>query len=115
MHETSIALSILDIVGNVCRDEERSRVDVIRVKIGRASGVMTDSLLFAFDCVKEGTCAAGANLDVVEVPVGGHCAGCGSDFSVEEKYVFECPLCGDRNFSITSGHELEIMELEVYE
>lgn len=115
MHETSIALSILDIADKICSEEGRSRVDVVRVKVGSASGVMTQSLLFAFDCVKEGTCASGAILDVVEVPVGGQCNGCGMDFSVEEKYVFECPLCEGKDFKVTSGHELEIVEMEVDE
>jgi len=106
---------MLDIVEKICGEEDMSRVDVVRVKVGSASGVMTQSLLFAFDCVKKGTCASGASLDVVEVPVGGHCNGCGMDFSVKEKYIFECPLCEGKDFKVTTGHELEIVEMEVDE
>ena len=115
MHELSIAMNILNIVEDTCRRQDCGRVDAVFVRIGQASGVMKDALLFAFDHVKGESLAREARLHIEEVPVGGHCAGCGSDFSVEEKYVFECPLCGGRNFSITSGHELEIMELEVDE
>jgi hydrogenase nickel incorporation protein HypA/HybF len=112
VHELSIAMSILDIVRDACAEEGCSRVEKVRVRIGKASGIMADSLLFSFDCARSGA-AAGATLEIEEVPVGGHCRDCASDFTVEEKYVLECPLCGGPAFTIDSGHELEVVDLEV--
>ncbi len=113
MHELSIALSILDIVESACRNHDCSRVELVRVRIGRAAGVMSDSLSFSFDAAKGGTLAEGASLEIDEVPVGGHCRDCASDFTVEEKYVFGCPKCGGVEFTVHSGHELEVVDLEV--
>jgi hydrogenase nickel incorporation protein HypA/HybF len=115
MHELSIALSILDIVESACRDNDCSRVERVRVRIGRAAGVMSDSLSFSFDAAKGGTVAAGAALEIDEVPVGGHCRDCAADFTVGEKYVFGCPKCGGVEFTVHSGHELEVVDLEVDE
>jgi hydrogenase nickel incorporation protein HypA/HybF len=112
VHELSIAMSILDIARDACAEQGSSRVEKVRVKIGKASGIMADSLLFSFDCAKSGG-AAGATLEIEEVPVGGHCRDCGADFTVDEKYVLQCPLCGGAAFTINSGYELEVVDLEV--
>lgn len=113
MHELSIALNILDIVQSTCLEQGYTRVDRVRVQIGKASGVMTDPLVFSFDCAKAGTVAEHATLDIDEVPLGGRCRECRSDFRVGEPYVLNCPACGGRAFDIISGHELQVVELEV--
>ena len=115
MHELSIALSILDIVETACRNHDCSRVELVRVRIGKAAGVMSDSLSFSFAAAKEGTLAEGASLEIEEVPVGGYCRDCVSEFTVEEKFVFACPKCGGVEFAMRSGHELEVVDLEVDE
>jgi hydrogenase nickel incorporation protein HypA/HybF len=115
VHELSIALSILDIVRDTCAGQGCGRVEKVRVRVGKASGVMPDSLLFSFDCAKSGTPAAEASLEIEEIPVGGHCRDCAADFTVDEKYVMACPLCGGAGFTVESGHELEVVDLEVDE
>ncbi len=115
MHELSIALGILDVVRAACEAEGYGRVERVRVRVGKASGVMTVALRFSFDTAREGTVAAAAELEIEEVPVGGRCRDCRADFAVEEKYVFACPRCGGTEFSVETGHELEVVDLEVQE
>jgi hydrogenase nickel incorporation protein HypA/HybF len=115
VHELSIAMSILEIVQSACAQGGHDRVEKVRVRVGRASGIMSDALLFAFEVARSGTAAAGASLEIEEVPVGGHCRDCASDFTVDEKYVFRCPLCGGSSFKMQTGHELEVVDLEVEE
>jgi hydrogenase nickel incorporation protein HypA/HybF len=116
MHEASIAISVLDIVQTKCREERCSSVDSIRVRIGRAAGVMPDSLLFAFDASKDNTVAKNAKLIIESVPVGGVCKECKKEFTAADdaQYVFACPLCGSTSFEITSGREMEIAEMEMH-
>ena len=45
MHEASIALSVLEIAVDKCRKAGYNRIELIRLKIGRASGIMPDALL----------------------------------------------------------------------
>jgi hydrogenase nickel incorporation protein HypA/HybF len=113
MHEVSIALSLIDVVSDECRKGGYSRVELIHVRIGRASGVMPDALIFAFDAIKGDSVAGGASLGIEEVPVGGLCADCNGSFTVEEEYVLSCPLCGGSSFRITAGREMDIVDMEV--
>jgi hydrogenase nickel incorporation protein HypA/HybF len=114
MHEASIALSILDVVQSKCREEGGHSVDSIRVRIGKAAGVLPDSLIFAFDAAKDNTVAKNAQLIVEAVPVGGVCNECKKEFSVDDvQYVFACPLCGSKSFEITSGREMDIVDMEI--
>jgi Zn finger protein HypA/HybF involved in hydrogenase expression len=74
---------------------------------------MSDSLRFGFDALKEGTSAGRAVLEIEEVPVGGHCNACDRDFTTEETYVLCCPLCDSTDYTLATGRELMITEMEV--
>ncbi len=114
MHETALALSILDIIVSKCSEVRGSRIDSVRVRIGKAAGVLPDALLFAFDAVKATTVAEKAMLVIEPVPVGGVCNTCKKQFSANDaQYVFDCPLCGSKSFEITSGREMEIVDMEI--
>jgi hydrogenase nickel incorporation protein HypA/HybF len=114
MHESAIALSILDIVAEKCREIGCASVDSITVRIGEAAGVMPESLVFAFDAFKDETVAQNARLIMEIVPLGGRCNACGEEFQVGEvKYVFACPLCGSKSFVITQGREMELSHMEI--
>ncbi len=113
MHEVSIALSLIEVVSDQCLKGGYRSVDAVNVKIGRASGIMPDALLFAFDVVKADTIARNAALNIEEVPVSGRCRECGSGFTVEEEYVVNCPVCHGVAFDITTGRELDIVDMDV--
>ncbi len=114
MHETALALSILDIVVEKCSEAGGRSVDSVRVRIGKAAGVLPDALLFAFDAAKENTVAERAQLVIDPVPVGGACRECKKEFTVAEgQYVFACPLCGSKSFEIKNGREMEIVDMEI--
>jgi hydrogenase nickel incorporation protein HypA/HybF len=113
MHEVSIILNVLEIARQYCEKDGFSRIDLIKVRIGRASGVLSDALQFAFEVSKMDTPAAGASLVIEEIPVSALCNHCGRQFSKDEKYIFSCSLCGSDDFKILSGRELDIVELEV--
>lgn len=115
MHESSIAHSILEIIDEQCAEKGCSAVDAITVRLGRATGVMPESLQFAFDALKEPTKARNATLTIEIVPVGGSCSGCGKDFDVPDvQYLFACPHCGSASFEITRGREMEISDMEIH-
>ncbi|MCE5264500.1 MAG: hydrogenase maturation nickel metallochaperone HypA [Deltaproteobacteria bacterium] len=114
MHEASIALCILEIAEASCREAGCGSISSIRVRIGRAAGVMPEALLFAFDAFKEDTLAKDATLDIERVPVAGVCGSCSTPFTVPEdvRFVTACPCCGSASFRIRQGREMEILEVE---
>jgi hydrogenase nickel incorporation protein HypA/HybF len=113
MHEVSIAGGLLSAAEKECRRQGYSSIQQITVRIGKASGVMPEALLFAFEAMKQETIAHEALLTIVEVPVSGHCAACNADFVAEGTFVLCCPHCNGTSFRVQSGRELEIAEMEV--
>lgn len=114
MHELSIAQSLLDIAVKNCKENGYKRIEAIKVKIGRASGIMPDALLFAFDAVKIGTIAEKASLNIEEVPISGYCESCKKNFTVDEAFIISCPKCGNISLRIDTGRELHIEEMDVF-
>lgn len=113
MHEASIAYELLNIATNECTKNGYIKIESIKITIGRATGIVPQALLFAFNALKEGT-AANANLIIEETPVRGVCNECGREFETNESYIiFTCPHCESFSVSLTSGKELNIIELEV--
>jgi len=113
MHEASLALSILETVCRQCATEGHETILSIHLRIGNASGVMTDSLCFAFDAAKINTIARDASLEIEKIPLGGTCQACRQEFSTAMSYILECPHCQQQEFKITRGFEMEIVDMEV--
>ena len=113
MHEASIAISLLETVSGLCCQEGFSSIETVRLKVGKAAGILPDALLFAFDAAKTGTVASQAELIIEYVAIGGSCNDCGSQFDSEERYIFACPDCHSTAIKITRGNELQIVDMEV--
>ncbi|OLD79504.1 MAG: hydrogenase maturation nickel metallochaperone HypA [Chloroflexi bacterium] len=112
MHELSIAQSIVEVVEARAAEYNAARVKGVRLKIGEASGVVTDSLTFCFEMLAslEPT-LAGAQLLIDIVPHRAHCRHCAQEFSVTN-FVAQCPTCKEWSDEIVSGTELQVLEME---
>jgi len=113
MHEASVAISLLETVSGLCQKEGYNSIESVRLKVGRAAGILPDALLFAFDIAKAGTLASQAELIIEYIAIGGFCSDCGSEFNSEERYIYSCPVCNSSAIKITHGDELQIIDMEV--
>lgn len=113
MHEASIALSLLETVSDLCLKEGYNSIERVRLKVGKAAGILPDALHFAFDIAKKDTIAREAQLVVEFIPIGGFCKDCGAEFDSEERYIYCCPACNSPAIKITRGNELQIIDMEV--
>ena len=113
MHEVSLAMGLLEMIEEKCRAEGYRRVDSVRVRVGKASGVLPEAFALAFEAVKPDTLAGGAKFIIDTVPLGGLCGHCGNRFTTAEPFLAECPLCSSTSFKINQGYELELVELDV--
>jgi hydrogenase nickel incorporation protein HypA/HybF len=90
-------------------------VEALTVRLGKATGVMPESLQFAFDALKEPTRAKDAKLTIESIPIGGACRACAKEFDVPDvQYIFECPYCASKEFELTRGREMEISDMEMH-
>jgi hydrogenase nickel insertion protein HypA/hydrogenase assembly chaperone HypC/HupF len=115
MHESSLAINILEIAGEQCRARGLTVVDTVTVRLGKASGVSSESLEFAFNALKADTVAGKAKLIFDIVPLGGTCGSCKKAFEAPDAaYVLSCPHCGSDAFKVSKGSEMEIVSMEIH-
>jgi hydrogenase nickel incorporation protein HypA/HybF len=108
MHELAITESI---VTQVTERLGGRRAGVLRLEIGRLSGVVADAVRFCFEVCAQGTALEGAALDIVEVPGRASCADCGGEIELPD-FIPLC-TCGGVNLTLLSGRELRIKEVEL--
>jgi len=113
MHELSIAQSIAETVEIKAAECNAVRVKRVRLRIGEANGIVTDSLAFCFEMVASLTpILAGAYLSIDRVPHRAHCRCCSREFDVSN-FVARCPTCEEWSTEVISGNELEILDMEI--
>jgi hydrogenase nickel incorporation protein HypA/HybF len=102
MHEFGLAEGVLDVVR---RRAAGRRVAEVRVRFGVRHAVDSESLAQAFSMVAEGTEAAGAGVELVTVPAGLACRGCGFAGKTTD-LLAACPRCAGTDVEITGGDEM---------
>jgi len=112
MHELSLVASLFDTLEETAREHQARKVTIVRLKVGRLSGVVPDLLESAFDTFKKGTIAAEARLEIEQVPVRLRCRDCGGD-RLDEEGDFACLACSGRNVEILEGRELLVERIEL--
>jgi hydrogenase nickel incorporation protein HypA/HybF len=111
MHEVSIMTEALRMAVDAAKSAGASRVLKLRLRIGRLSGVVPESLQFAFDVVCLGTMAEGASLEIEAVPAACWCATCAAEFECVD-FFSECPRCHNFSGELRRGRELDIASVE---
>ncbi|HEX8994429.1 MAG TPA: hydrogenase maturation nickel metallochaperone HypA [Ktedonobacterales bacterium] len=113
MHELAIAQSIAEVVSARAAERQATRVTSVRLRVGEASGVVTDSLTFCFEMLASlDPVLAPARLSVERTPHRAWCERCAGEFPVRD-YIARCPECGEWSDQIVSGRELQVLEMEI--
>lgn len=113
MHELAIAQSIVAVVEQQASACRAARVKGVRLRVGEASGIVADSLVFSFEMLAGlSPLLAGARLTIDHVPHLAHCQHCAQAFAVK-RFVPQCPTCATWSTDILSGTELQILEMEI--
>jgi hydrogenase nickel incorporation protein HypA/HybF len=112
MHELAIMDAALNLALDQAAKAGATRVHVIRLRIGALSGVVPDSLQFAFEGLAPGTIAQDAALDIEHVPARFWCATCAREFQSDDFFA-ECPACHSASGDLRAGREMELASLEI--
>lgn len=114
VHEVSVALAMIDELQKIAERNGAKKILHVRLKIGRMSGIVVDSLKFAFDAVKlEQPLTASAEIMIDEVPLIYKCNECGRSFETDSLYFPSCTECGSYNLTVLSGEEQHIENVEI--
>lgn len=108
MHELAIAESVVEAI--LDRTEQR-QVTIVRLGVGKLSGVVPDALDFCFELATAGTPIEGAALEIVELAGQARCRTCDREFGVDD-LVLLCS-CGSADVEVVAGRELSVTSVEV--
>lgn len=112
MHEAGIIQSALRLAEERARAADASVIRRVVLRVGRMTGVVPEALEHAYAVLREGTLAAGADLQVEYVPGTCWCADCDADFETTG-LIGECPRCGRPSGFVRGGTDIELVSLEV--
>jgi hydrogenase nickel incorporation protein HypA/HybF len=110
MHELAITQSVVD---TIAERTSGARVTLVRLDIGKLSGVVPDALAFCFELVASGTALDGAQLEISEPAGRARCRTCATEFGLEQ-LVLLCP-CGSADVEVLAGRELAVRSVEIVE
>ena len=114
MHELSLAQNIVDSIKESVDAEKLPLVREVKMEIGVASGVVSDSLVFAFNAIVKNSPLSSAYMVAEVVPFIVHCSECQID-TINETGFMVCGHCGSGSVSIVSGTELVLKQIELYD
>lgn len=112
MHEMSLCESVRHIIEQTAQQQKFQRVTAVWLEIGALAGVEPEALRHCFDAVMQGSLAAGARLEIIDVPGVAWCDRCEQTVTIHQWYE-PCPSCGHHPLALVSGDQLRIKELEV--
>ena len=112
MHETSIALNIINIAEEELHKSKGEKIVAINISVGKLSGIVIESLRFALQASKGDGPLLNTKIEISEIPAKMRCLKCGSEFEADEFYMI-CPSCDAFQHEIISGKELLINSLTI--
>jgi len=111
MHELSLAAEVVRII---CDEAERhglGRIERFRIEVGQLRAVVPEMLCTGLEVASQGTCAAGAEVELVEISGRARCQACGMEFAAPD-VLMVCPGCGQFGGEVLAGSELRVTEIE---
>lgn len=116
MHEMSLTRDVVDVVVMQAQMADASRVLCVNLKIGEVHDIVDDLFVKCFAFLAKGTVAEKARIDIDRIPLTVRCLDCGEVFPVDvynRKQSVMCPSCKSLKYTINSGNEFSIEDIEV--
>ena len=112
MHEMALMGEVRNIVLQEAKVHGFHKVLRVVLEIGKLSGVQAQAMSFCFDVVMADSPAAGAVLEIEEVPGRAWCPACAAEVAIASR-LDPCPHCGGLPGRVIQGTEMRVKDLEV--
>jgi hydrogenase nickel insertion protein HypA len=109
MHELHLAEDILRKI--IEKAGGGKKVKEVRIALGQSRFTHLEELKEILADIAKGTVAAGAKFEFEIVPVKAACGACGAEFTAE-KLRLDCEKCGSTDIQLTSGNQLEVIDVK---
>ena len=112
MHELGIVFYVINLVEDVAKENELTKVTRVKLTLGEVSGVIPHYLT---DCwqwaAAKNELLYGSILEIEEMPARTICNSCGKAYETV-RYAKICPHCGSDDTELLQGNEVELKEIE---
>lgn len=105
MHEMAIAVELVEQLDALAVKHGIEYIESVDVTAGVLRQIVPDALQMAFAAAAEGTCAAGAALNLKIVPASARCRICKHEF-LPEPDTYLCVVCNRADVEIIQGNEI---------
>ena len=105
MHEISIAENIIKLIQNEYGNSE-FKIKEIFVQVGELSGIIPDTLIFAFDQLKNDTKFSDTKINVEIIKCKLKCNNCGREYEISLSDITKCENCGSDDFILIGGTDI---------
>jgi hydrogenase nickel incorporation protein HypA/HybF len=112
MHELSVAEALREVVCQEARKAGAERITGLVLHIGRYRAIVPEVLRQCMEFTLAETPAAGARIEIVEIPIRVRCPTCKQIRELSEPFLL-CPVCGDLCAEVLSGRELLLHSMEI--
>lgn len=112
MHELAVCQDIIGQVEDIAREHGADKVELIKLRIGKLSGVESDLLESAFTIARAGTLADSARLEIEAAPIKVSCQLCGAVSEAQANRLI-CKACGAWQTRLISGDEMILQSVEL--
>jgi hydrogenase nickel incorporation protein HypA/HybF len=110
MHELSMMMGIIKIVGEFAEENRVEVIDTLVLQIGELSDVIPRYIEEIYPIATARTILEGSCLKMEKLPGNALCKECGSTFNLLASNLV-CPFCSAENWEIQSGKEFFIKEI----
>jgi len=113
VHELSIMEGVLNMIRESAVQHNISKVNRLKLVIGKLTMVLPDSLQFSFQALSsQEELFRDAVLEIEQKEIVIKCNSCQQQVTLEDGYCFVCPECGANSVEIISGRELYLDNYE---
>ena len=112
MHEMGIAMEVVKIAAEEAAKAGAKRVKALKMRIGKWSGVETESLRFALETVTHDTIMEGCAVEIEPVEPAFACDDCGVPYEADDRFD-PCPNCGGPGGEMIAGDEMMLTEIDI--
>ena len=114
MHESRLALQIIQTAENCALENDAKRVKAVNLVVGEYSGCVAESIKLYFDLYAEGSLCENADFNIETVTPMLRCKTCGDLFK-REPFTFRCTKenCDGEGEPTEIGREFYIHSVEI--
>ena len=115
MHEMALTRTVVDMVVQEAEAVGASEVRAVHMTIGYVRDIVEDLFEGCFTHMARGTIAENAELVITRVALTVRCKKCNQVYyiDVHDVKTWECVSCGKRDYTLNSGMEFFINDIEI--